>query len=106
METPKEPQSQDQEEIDQGSSISSTTTTRRELWAYYIYFIGNNGLTGFNFGPSQFQNLIYLAGYDPTQEPFTTPCNANGCVLPYLGRTRDGQSISSDQEANIDWLRQ
>ena len=106
METPKEPQSRDREEIDVEPSVSSTTTTRKELWAYYLYYIGNNGFTGFKFGPSQFQNLIYLAGYDPTQEPFTTPCNTNGCVLPFLGRTRDGPSISSDQEPNIDWSQQ
>ena len=51
---------------------------------------GNNGLSGFNFGPSQFQNLLYLAGYDPSQPPFTAPCSSGtDCVLPYLGRVRD-----------------
>ena len=105
METSRESQNQDQEKIDVEHSASSTTTTRKELWAYYLYYIGNNGLSGFNFGPSQFQNLIYLAGYDPTREPFTIPCNNNGCVLPYLGRTRDGTSISSG-EAGIDRSQQ
>ncbi|KAJ7018600.1 MFS general substrate transporter [Mycena alexandri] len=65
----------------------------RELWSYYLYYIGNSGLSGFNFGPSQFQNLLFLAGYDPTQAPFTAPCGDNGCVLPYLGRVRDINSI-------------
>ncbi|KAF7374520.1 Autophagy-related protein [Mycena sanguinolenta] len=69
------------------------TTTRVELWSYYLYYIGNNGLSGFNFGPSQFQNLLFLAGYDPTQPPFSAPCGDNGCVLPYLGRVRDINSI-------------
>ncbi|KAL0954339.1 hypothetical protein HGRIS_003337 [Hohenbuehelia grisea] len=69
------------------------TTTRKELWAFYIYYVGNNGLSGFNFGPSQFQNLLFLAGYDPTQAPFTAPCGDNGCVLPYLGKIRDVNSI-------------
>lgn len=64
------------------------TTTRLELWSYYIYYIGNNGLSGFNFGPSQFQNLLFLAGYDPTGGPGTA-CGSNGCVLPYLGEIRD-----------------
>ncbi|KAJ7649889.1 MFS general substrate transporter [Roridomyces roridus] len=72
---------------------SRWTTSRPELWAYYVYYIGNNGLSGFNFGPSQFQNLLFLAGYDPTQPPFTAPCGDNGCVLPYLGRVRDINSI-------------
>ncbi|KAF7336879.1 Autophagy-related protein [Mycena venus] len=75
------------------NSDSRWTTTRVELWAYYLYYIGNNGLSGFNFGPSQFQNLLFLAGYDPTQAPFTAPCGDNGCVLPYLGRVRDINSI-------------
>ncbi len=70
------------------------TTTRKELWSYYLYYVGNNGLSGFNFGPSQFQNLLYLAGYDPKDPPFVTPCDDN-CVLPYLGHVRDSEPISS-----------
>ena len=84
------------------------TTSRRELWCFYLYYVvrtlfhkiltisyrcqkGNNGLPGFSLGPSQFQNLLYLAGYDPTYPPFTEPCsNEANCVLSYLGRTRDG----------------
>ncbi|KAI0707224.1 MFS general substrate transporter [Earliella scabrosa] len=70
------------------------TTSRTELWAFYIYFIGNNGLSAFNFGPSQFQNLLFLAGYDPSQPPFAAPCGAGtDCVLPYLGQVRDVKSI-------------
>lgn len=74
--------------------LSHQTTSQKELWSYYIYYIGNNGLSGFNFGPSQFQNLLFLAGYDPTAPPFSTPCGpSNGCVLPYLGRVRDSKFI-------------
>ncbi|KAF8623714.1 hypothetical protein AX17_007411 [Amanita inopinata Kibby_2008] len=69
------------------------TTTRKELWSYYLYYVGNNGLSGFNFGPSQFQNLLFLAGYDPAFPPFTTACGTGSCVLPYLGRIRDVNSI-------------
>ncbi|KAH8424630.1 MFS transporter [Aspergillus melleus] len=36
-------------------------TTRWEIWAYYAYYIGNNGLSLFNFGPTAFQNLLYQA---------------------------------------------
>ncbi|TFY73703.1 hypothetical protein EWM64_g10309 [Hericium alpestre] len=101
----KGPEVKDAEEIEAGvdvedaPSLRSTvadkyTTTRRELWCFYLYYIGNNGLSGFNFGPSQFQNLLYLAGYDPAQPPFTAPCGSDtGCVLPYLGRVRDINSI-------------
>lgn len=65
------------------------TTSRTELWCYYLYYVGNNGLSGFNFGPSQFQNLLFLAGYDPSGPPSSVACSNNGCVLPYLGRVRD-----------------
>lgn len=70
---------------------TSNTTSRNELWSYYLYYIGNNGLSGFNFGPSQFQNLLFLAGHDPTS--VSEPCGSNGCVLPYLGKTRDSELI-------------
>ncbi|KAJ5464134.1 Major facilitator superfamily domaingeneral substrate transporter [Penicillium sp. IBT 31633x] len=36
-------------------------TTRVEIWAYYAYYIGNNGLSLFNFAPTAFQNLLYQA---------------------------------------------
>jgi hypothetical protein len=60
---------------------SHWTTSQKELWSYYIYYIGNNGLSGFNLGPSQFQNLLFLTVYDPTAPPFSAPCESNGCVL-------------------------
>ncbi|KDE02898.1 hypothetical protein MVLG_06583 [Microbotryum lychnidis-dioicae p1A1 Lamole] len=39
-------------------------TTRWKLWSYYVYYIGNSGLGPFNFGPTQFQNLLYYAGHN------------------------------------------
>jgi hypothetical protein len=89
------------EKSDARESISNvkstgTTTTRRELWAFYLFYVGNSGLSGFNFGPSQYQNLLFLAGYDPTVEPaFSAPCGDNGCVLPYMGKVRDSWSTLS-----------
>ncbi|KAK0204936.1 autophagy-related protein 22-like protein [Desarmillaria ectypa] len=74
------------------AEVEQYTTTRKELWSYYLYYVGNNGLSGFNFGPSQLQNLLSLAGYDPKDPPFVTPCD-DSCVLPYLGQVRDIQSI-------------
>ena len=51
----------------------------------------NNGLSGFNFGPFQFQNLLYLASYDPRHPLFSAPFSSDtDCVLPYLGRVRNG----------------
>ncbi|RKU43284.1 hypothetical protein DL546_006437 [Coniochaeta pulveracea] len=34
---------------------------RPELWSYYVYYIGLNGLGPFNFGPTAFQNLLSQA---------------------------------------------
>ncbi|KAL8809967.1 MAG: hypothetical protein Q9223_005065 [Gallowayella weberi] len=55
-------------------------TTRREIWAYYAYYIGDNGLTLFNFAPTAFQNLLYQAAGD-------------GGVLRFAGRDRTINSI-------------
>ncbi|CAE6427906.1 unnamed protein product [Rhizoctonia solani] len=69
-------------------------TSKRELWSYYLYYVGNNGLAGFNYGPSQFQNLLYLAGYDRAQSPYAAPCEGDAvCVLPFMGKVRDISSI-------------
>ena len=39
-------------------------TSRWEIWAYYSYYVGNNGLTLFNFAPTAFQNLLSQAAGD------------------------------------------
>lgn len=41
-------------------------TDKWEIWSYYAYYIGNNGLTLFNFAPTAFQNLLYQAAGDGT----------------------------------------
>ena len=53
---------------------------RREVWSYYSYYVGNNGLSLFNFGPTGFQNLLYEAGGDSG-------------MLSFLGRDRTINSI-------------
>ena len=55
-------------------------TSRTEIWAYYAYYIGNNGLTLFNFAPTAFQNLLYIQAGDAG-------------VLYFLGASRDINSI-------------
>ncbi|GFZ52277.1 hypothetical protein JCM24511_10050 [Saitozyma sp. JCM 24511] len=59
------------------------TTTRKELWAWYLYYVGNSGLGPFNFAISAWQNLLYLAGYDPAFPAGTVACGAgvNSIVL-------------------------
>ncbi len=60
-------------------------TSRWEIWAYYSYYIGNNGLTLFNFAPTAFQNLlsqaadsdgfIHFAGSNRTINSVVLLCN-------------------------------
>ena len=59
---------------------SQYETSRKELWAYYAYYIGNNGLTLFNFAPTAFQNLLYEAAGDSE-------------ILYWAGRNRTINSI-------------
>ncbi|KAJ5081777.1 hypothetical protein NUU61_010041 [Penicillium alfredii] len=55
-------------------------TTRKEVWAYYAYYIGNNGLGLFNFAPTAFQNLLSQAA------------SSEG-MLDFAGRFRSINSI-------------
>ncbi|TVY83765.1 hypothetical protein LSUE1_G000734 [Lachnellula suecica] len=55
-------------------------TDKIEIWSYYSYYIGNNGLTLFNFAPTAFQNLLSQAAGDST-------------TLKFAGRERDINSI-------------
>ncbi|KAJ5907655.1 hypothetical protein N7495_000337 [Penicillium taxi] len=55
-------------------------TSRKEIWAYYSYYIGNNGLSLFNFAPTAFQNLLSQAA------------PASG-LLDFAGRPRSTNSI-------------
>ena len=54
--------------------------TKKEIWLYYSYYVGNNGLTLFNFAPTLFQDLLYIAAGDSG-------------VLRFLGRDRTINSI-------------
>ncbi|KAJ0417092.1 autophagy-related protein 22-like protein [Aspergillus carlsbadensis] len=55
-------------------------TTKYEIWAYYSYYIGNNGLSLFNFAPTAFQNLLYQAAGDEA-------------LLLFAGKQRSIESI-------------
>ncbi|KAG2013133.1 hypothetical protein CC2G_010073 [Coprinopsis cinerea AmutBmut pab1-1] len=70
--------------------------TRRELWSYYLYYNGNNGVGPLGFSMTLFQSLAYGAGYDPVKGP-AFPCtaeNASGqCVVPWGGGTKSVASV-------------
>ncbi|WWC73371.1 uncharacterized protein I206_107338 [Kwoniella pini CBS 10737] len=50
------------------------TTTRKEVWSWYLYYVGNSGLGPFNFAISAWQNLLYQAGWDPAFPRGTVAC--------------------------------
>ena len=60
--------------------IEGFETTRREVWAYYIYYIGNTGLGLFQFAPTAFQTLLSQAAGDSG-------------LLYFAGRQRNVNSI-------------
>jgi hypothetical protein len=55
-------------------------TSNLEIWSYYSYYVGNNGLSLFNYAPTSFQDLLYLQAGDAE-------------VLNFLGRNRTINSI-------------
>ncbi|WVQ74264.1 hypothetical protein IAR50_003861 [Cryptococcus sp. DSM 104548] len=69
------------------------TTTRKEVWSWYIYYVGNSGLGPFNFAISAWQNLLYQAGWDPAFPKGTVACGDGGCNLVAYGQERSVNSI-------------
>ncbi|KAF8437153.1 MFS general substrate transporter [Boletus edulis BED1] len=70
--------------------------TRRELWSYYLYSNGDNGVGPFGYTQTLFQSLATAAGYDSVAGPGSS-CLSNTssgqCVLPWLGGTKSVSSI-------------
>ncbi|KAF9266160.1 MFS general substrate transporter [Marasmius fiardii PR-910] len=80
------------------SSISKNepVVTRRELWSYYLYYNGDNGVGPLGFTMTIFQSLATSAGFDPVRGPGSS-CSGDGssgqCVLPWGGGTKAVSSI-------------
>ena len=89
-------------------------TSQWETWAYYSYYIGNNGLTLFNFAPTAFQNLLsqaasdagtlQFAGVERTINSIVLVCNGISFAIQialflvigsYAGKLLDIASLSS-----------
>ncbi|CZR62495.1 related to autophagy protein (Atg22) [Phialocephala subalpina] len=66
--------------INGGEKDLEATLSNHPIWSYYAYYIGNNGLTLFNFAPTAFQNFLYQAAGD-------------GDSLRFAGRERSINSI-------------
>lgn len=70
--------------------------TRKELWSYYLYYNGDNGVGPLGYTQTLFQGLATSAGHDPIAGPGSscTASSASGqCVLPWGAGTRSVASI-------------
>jgi len=70
--------------------------TRRELWSYYLYYNGDNGVGPIGYSQTLFQSLATSAGYDPVRGPGSSCLDANTsgqCVLPWGSGTKSISSI-------------
>ncbi|KAF8204562.1 MFS general substrate transporter [Pholiota molesta] len=70
--------------------------TRKELWSYYLYYNGDNGVGPLGFSMTLFQSLAFAAGFDPVKGPGSScsAADASGqCVLPWAGGTKAVSSV-------------
>ncbi|KAG2141649.1 autophagy-related protein 22-like protein [Suillus cothurnatus] len=79
------------------SSISKDDplVTRRELWSYYLYSNGGNGV-GLGYTQTLFQGLATTAGYDPVAGPGSSCLadTASGqCVVPWGSGIKSVSSV-------------
>ncbi|KAN0137282.1 Autophagy-related protein 22-like protein [Lactarius tabidus] len=75
---------------------SEPVVTRRELWSYYLYSFGNNGLGPQVYSLTLLQGLATAAGYDPVRG-LGSSCLDTGasgkCILPWGSGTKAVSSI-------------
>ncbi|KAI0775859.1 MFS general substrate transporter [Trametes elegans] len=70
--------------------------TRKELWSYYLYYNGDNGVGPNGYSMTLFQSLATAAGYDPVKGPGSdcSAADASGqCVLPWGGGHKAVSSV-------------
>ncbi|BEI80785.1 hypothetical protein CcaverHIS002_0113140 [Cutaneotrichosporon cavernicola] len=68
------------------------TTTLRERWSWYIYYVGNSGLGPFKFALAAWLNLLHRAGWDPELGRGSS-CSDGACHLHMFGAERSTHSI-------------
>ncbi|KAH9062325.1 MFS general substrate transporter [Lactarius vividus] len=77
-------------------SYNEPVVTRRELWSYYLYYNGDNGVGPLNYSMTLFQFLATSAGYDPLRGPGSScfdPVSSGRCVLPWGSGTKAVSSV-------------
>ncbi|KAK2459947.1 hypothetical protein APHAL10511_008032 [Amanita phalloides] len=76
--------------------IKEPVVTRKELWSYYLYYNGDNGVGPLGYTMTLFQFLTTQAGYDPIKGPGSscTASDASGhCVIPWGNGTKAVASV-------------
>ncbi|KAJ5287644.1 hypothetical protein N7478_003330 [Penicillium angulare] len=69
------------------------TTTRKELWSYYLYYNGDNGVGPGSYSQTLFQWALNGAGHIPDTNP-PKPCtDSSACMVPWAGGTRSTSSV-------------
>ncbi|KAH9002488.1 MFS general substrate transporter [Lactarius hatsudake] len=77
-------------------SYDEPVVTRRELWSYYLYYNGDNGVGPLYYSMTLFQSLATAAGYDPARGPSSSCLDADAsgrCVLPWGSGTKAVSSV-------------
>ncbi|KAG2042064.1 MFS general substrate transporter [Suillus americanus] len=92
-----EPSDQDANQIAISSiSKDEPLVTRRELWSYYLFYNGDNGVGPLGYTQTLFQGLATAAGYDPIAGPGSSclATTASGqCVVPWGSGTKSVSSV-------------
>ncbi|KAL5357682.1 autophagy-related protein 22-like protein [Aspergillus floccosus] len=94
---PKASENVTSDEIDQlfraEATFEQPTTTRKELWSYYLYYNGDNGVGPGSYSQALFQWALNGAGWQPGTNP-RKPCSESSpCVVPWAGGTRSVSSV-------------
>ncbi|KAI0650827.1 vacuole effluxer Atg22 like-domain-containing protein [Trametes meyenii] len=69
--------------------------TRKELWSYYLYYNGDNGVGPLSYSMTLFQSLANAAGFDPVKglgSDCSAPDASGQCVVPWAGGTKSVNS--------------
>ncbi|CAP94354.1 hypothetical protein E8E15_004023 [Penicillium rubens] len=69
------------------------TTTRKELWSYYLYYNGDNGVGPGSYSQALFQWALNGAGHQPGSNPPEACTDSSACVVPWAGGTRSVSSV-------------
>lgn len=78
------------------SDSQQPVVTRKELWSYYLYYNGDNGVGPLTYMMTLFQMLTTEAGYDPVNGPGSS-CTASDtsgqCVVRWGNGTKAVASV-------------